>query len=371
MKEILANLDALITRMEQAQAMVRLSDKKQQVAALGTQMQDPTFWNTPATAQQVSQQYAELKKEVDLWEGLHLEATQLREFVAGLAGADVEAMGEEVEKQFVDLSKRFTAQEFLVLLSDTYDANNAIMALHAGAGGTEAQDWVGMLLRMYTRFCEQQGWKVVIVDESRGQEAGWKSVTLHITGRYAYGYLKGEHGVHRLVRISPFDAEKMRHTSFALAEVTPELDALGEVEIKDEDLRIDTFMSGGKGGQSVNTTYSAVRIVHIPTGITVSCQNERSQQQNRETAMKILRGKLLRLMEENLLAEKAELRGSYQSAAWGNQARSYVLQPYQLVKDHRTDHETADTDAVLNGEILPFIEQYLAWRKHEQAKKTT
>lgn len=371
MKEILANLDALIAHMEQAQALVRLPEKKAQVGVLDTQMQAPEFWNTPTTAQQVSQQYAELKKEVDLWEGLHTEAVQLREFASQLTGADVEAMSGEVESQLADLTKRFDAQEFLVLLSDKYDTNNAIMALHAGAGGTEAQDWVGMLLRMYTRFCEQQGWNVVIVDESRGQEAGWKSVTIHITGRYAYGYLKGEHGVHRLVRISPFDAEKMRHTSFALAEVTPELDDLREVEIKDEDLRIDTFMSGGKGGQSVNTTYSAVRIVHLPTGITVSCQNERSQQQNRETAMKILRGKLHRLMEEHLLAEKAELRGSYQSAAWGNQARSYVLQPYQLVKDHRTEHETADTDAVLNGDILPFIEHYLAWRKREQVKATT
>lgn len=367
MKEILANLDVLIARMENARAMVRLPEKAAQIAILDTQMQAPEFWNTPATAQQVSQQYAELKKEVDLWDALLHEATQLREFAAGLTGDDVESMSEEVAAQLTDLTARFDAQEFLVLLSDKHDTNNAIVALHAGAGGTEAQDWVGMLLRMYTRFCEQMGWKAVIVDESRGQEAGWKSVTFQVTGRYAYGYLKGEHGVHRLVRISPFDAEKMRHTSFALAEVMPELDALGEVEIKDEDLRIDTFMSGGKGGQSVNTTYSAVRIVHLPTGITVSCQNERSQQQNRETAMKILRGKLHRLMEENLLAEKAELRGSHQSAAWGNQARSYVLQPYQLVKDHRTDYETADTEGVLNGDIKPFVEQYLAWRKRAQS----
>lgn len=204
-----------------------------------------------------------------------------------------------------------------------------------------------------------------IVDESRGAEAGYKSITFEVKGLYAYGYLKSEHGVHRLVRISPFDAEKMRHTSFALIEVLPELDEKAEVELKPEDIRIDTFMAGGKGGQSVNTTYSAVRIVHIPTGISVSCQNERSQAQNKETAMKVLRAKLFRLEQEKRAAERQELRGEYKSAEWGNQIRSYVLHPYHLVKDHRSDYESTDPESVLEGNLFPLSEAYLRWLKQK------
>jgi peptide chain release factor 2 len=220
-------------------------------------------------------------------------------------------------------------------------------------------------VRMIFRFCEKQGWAVRIVDESRGAEAGYKSITFEVKGLYAYGYLKSEHGVHRLVRISPFDAEKMRHTSFALIEVLPELDEKAEVELKPEDIRIDTFMAGGKGGQSVNTTYSAVRIVHIPTGISVSCQNERSQAQNKETAMKVLRAKLFRLEQEKRAAERQELRGEYKSAEWGNQIRSYVLHPYHLVKDHRSDYESTDPESVLEGNLFPLSEAYLRWLKQK------
>jgi peptide chain release factor 2 len=217
-----------------------------------------------------------------------------------------------------------------------------------------------MLFRMYVRFAEGKGWEVEVLDESRA-DVGIKSITFRVTGRYAYGYLKSEHGVHRLVRISPFDAEKMRHTTFALVEVLPELTELPDIKIDDKDLRIDTFMAGGKGGQSVNTTYSAVRIVHLPTNITVSVQNERSQKQNRETAMKILAAKLLKVQEEARRAENAKLRGNYQSAEWGNQIRSYVLHPYKLVKDHRTDYETSDAEGVLNGDLEPFMEAYLRY----------
>ncbi|PJE76086.1 peptide chain release factor 2 [Candidatus Uhrbacteria bacterium CG10_big_fil_rev_8_21_14_0_10_48_11] len=251
----------------------------------------------------------------------------------------------------------------------TYDDHNAILAIHAGSGGTEAQDWVEMLLRMYLRFAERHGLTARIVDEHRGQEAGIKTVTVHLNGRYAYGYLRSEHGVHRLVRISPFDAEKMRHTSFALVEVLPELESIEEQAIDPKDLRIDTFLSSGHGGQSVNTTYSAVRIVHTPTGITVSCQNERSQQQNRETAFKILQSKLHQRALAEQAEEKQDLRGSYQSAEWGSQARSYVLQPYRLVKDHRSEFETADTDAVLDGELDPFVEAYLKTELSKQKRE--
>lgn len=266
---------------------------------------------------------------------------------------------EEAKKQFEELKARFAELEFFVLFSGHYDKNNVMMAVHAGAGGTDAQDWAEMLLRMYLRFCARHNLEARIIDESRGGEAGIKSVTLDIRGPYAYGWLKSEAGVHRLVRISPFDAEKMRHTSFALVEVLPELDELAEIKIDPKDLRVDTFLSSGHGGQSVQTTYSAVRITHLPTGIVVTCQNERSQTQNKETAMKILRARLHKIYEEERETEKKKIRGDYRSAEWGNQARSYVLQPYQMVKDHRTKFETADTDKVLNGDIDDLVESYL------------
>ena len=264
---------------------------------------------------------------------------------------------ENLEKQFIDY-------EFFLLLNGPYDQSHAVVAIHAGSGGTEAQDWAEMLLRMILRFCDKMKWRARIIDESRGSEAGYKSVMLEIKGRWAYGYLKSEHGVHRLVRVSPFDAEKMRHTSFALIEVLPELDEKIKIAIDPKDLRIDTFMSGGHGGQSVNTTYSAVRLVHLPTGLSVSCQNERSQLQNKETALKVLKAKLYRLEQEKLAAERKELRGEYKSAEWGNQIRSYVLHPYHLVKDHRTDYEDSDPERVLEGNLLPLAESYLRWIKN-------
>jgi peptide chain release factor 2 len=285
-----------------------------------------------------------------------------------LTELDDAEMEDEIRSKFVDLKDRFAKMEFATLFAGDYDKETAIVAVHAGSGGTEAQDWTQMLTRMFMRFAEAKDWKVSVLSESRAEDVGLKSITFRVEGRWAYGYLKSEAGVHRLVRISPFDAEKMRHTTFALVEVIPELDDVGEIEIDAKDLRIDTFMSSGKGGQSVNTTYSAVRIVHLPTKISVSCQNERSQQQNKETAMKILKSKLHQLHLAEQEKQKAALRGEHHSAEWGNQIRSYVLHPYKMVKDHRSNHETSDTEAVLDGALEPFMEAYLR-RELEQSDR--
>ena len=300
-----------------------------------------------------------LRKEIEQWEALDKD---VRAALALAHEAETENAPEfraDIEASLRTTQQRFADLEFYLLLAGKHDRANAIVALHAGTGGTDAQDWAGMLQRMVIRFCEKQGWSVRIVDSSAGQEAGIKSSTLEIEGLYAYGYLKAEAGVHRLVRISPFDAEAMRHTSFALIEVLPELDDVEETVLDPKDLRIDTFMAGGHGGQSVNTTYSAVRIVHLPTGITVQCQNERSQTQNKETAMKVLKARLHARALAEQQQTKHDLRGEYTEAAWGNQIRSYVLHPYILVKDHRTKLESGDPQKVLDGDLMPFIETYL------------
>jgi len=268
----------------------------------------------------------------------------------------------EVEQAIKRLGSQVADWELEVLLSGPYDGNNAILTLHAGAGGTEAQDWVEMLLRMYTRWAAGRGYAAEILDYLAGDEAGVKSATLLVKGDNAYGYLKGEHGVHRLVRISPFDASKRRHTSFASVEVMPEVADETEIEIKDEDLKIDTYRSGGAGGQHVNKTDSAVRITHLPSGIVVQCQNERSQHANRETAMKILMAKLLEQKMEQDQKSRAELRGVQREIAWGSQIRSYVFQPYTLVKDHRTQVEVGNVAGVIDGNLDPFLKGYLQYQ---------
>ncbi|MEK7213066.1 MAG: peptide chain release factor 2, partial [Patescibacteria group bacterium] len=353
-------MDRLINlqqKISETTKLLKLDELKEKMAALQEQMTAPDFWSNQENAQTVSQDYQDLKNEVDKWEELKKRAEDLTE----LAQSDDESLRKEINAQVENLEKQFIDYEFFLLLNGPYDQSHAVVAIHAGSGGTEAQDWAEMLLRMILRFCDKMKWRARIIDESRGSEAGYKSVMLEIKGRWAYGYLKSEHGVHRLVRVSPFDAEKMRHTSFALIEVLPELDEKIKIAIDPKDLRIDTFMSGGHGGQSVNTTYSAVRLVHLPTGLSVSCQNERSQLQNKETALKVLKAKLYRLEQEKLAAERKELRGEYKSAEWGNQIRSYVLHPYHLVKDHRTDYEDSDPERVLEGNLLPLAESYLKW----------
>jgi peptide chain release factor 2 len=352
---LVERLENLKKKIVATTALLKLPDLKLKMEQLSDEMNKPDFWQNPDNAQSISQDYQSIKDEVEKWDELEMRAEDLLDLV----NSGDESLNSEIEKQLAELEKRYSDYEFYLLLNGPYDQNNAIITIHAGSGGTEAQDWAEMLTRMVLRFAESQNWKVNILDESRGAEAGYKSIMFRVSGRYAFGYLKSEHGVHRLVRISPFDAEKMRHTSFALIEVLPELDESVKIDLDPKDLRIDTFMSGGKGGQSVNTTYSAVRIVHVPTGITVSCQNERSQQQNKETALSILKAKLHRLELERQAKEKQELRGEYKSAEWGNQIRSYVLHPYHMVKDHRTDYESSDPESVLEGKLMPLCEAYL------------
>lgn len=345
-------------------------DKSQtEIVELEVKSTAPEFWKDADKAKRIGQRVAELRKEVQTWQQMRQEIAELID-VSKLAQEEAdESMHDDVAKRVAELEKRFADLEFYILFDGEYDKNNAIVTFHSGSGGTEAQDWAEMLLRMITRYAERKGLIVRVLHLGRGQEAGIKSATLQIEGRYAYGYLKSEHGVHRLVRISPFDAEQMRHTSFALIEVVPELDESIEIKIDPKDLRIDTFMSGGKGGQSVNTTYSAVRIVHLPTGITVQCQNERSQKQNKEMAMKILASRLHQLEMEKQAEKKKELRGDYQSAEWGNQIRSYVLQPYKMVNDHRSELKLSDPEAVLDGKLDELVEAYLRWRKGQTVKK--
>ncbi len=325
-------------------------------------MSAPGFWDNPKTAQEQARRATELRSEVEEWEALDREVRDLLELAALDAADQNENLREELEPKVAALEERLRRLEIRALLSGEHDERDAILAVHAGAGGTEAQDWAGMLLRMLLRFCERKGWTARIVDESRGEEAGVKSAMIDVKGRHAYGILRSEAGVHRLVRLSPFNADQKRHTSFALVEVLPDLGDAPDIEIDPKDLRIDTFLSGGHGGQSVQTTYSAVRIVHIPTGITVSCQNERSQLQNKETAMRVLRARLKQRQLDELAAEKQALRGEFREVAWGNQIRSYVLHPYHMVKDLRTRFEVNNPERVLDGDLDPFIEAYLKWK---------
>jgi peptide chain release factor 2 len=296
-----------------------------------------------------------LRAVVDDWNSL----TQRVAYLLELAQLDDESLRSEITQDLDEIEKDLERREFDVLLSGKYDRNNALLAIHSGAGGVDAQDWAEMLERMYLRWAENRGFKSEILDLSEGEEAGIKSVTIAVEGDYAYGYLRPEKGVHRLVRLSPYDSAHRRHTSFALVEVLPEVEDDADIGIKPEDLRIDVYRSSGAGGQNVQKNATAVRITHLPTGIVVTCQNERSQTQNRENALRVLRSRLLEIKEEQHVAELSELRGEYTKAEWGSQIRSYVLHPYQMVKDHRTEYEVGNAQGVLNGDIDGFIEAYL------------
>ena len=319
------------------------------------------FWNDIENANKVNMRMKAISSKLDKYKQLMSRCEDLEVLMDMADEESDESLVPEIQNDFALLDRDIEALKLESLLKGPYDSYNAVLSLHAGAGGTEAQDWVSLLYRMYTRYCEKMGYSVKVIDYLDGEEAGIKSVTFEVDGENAYGYLKAEKGVHRLVRISPFDSSGRRHTSFASLDVTPIFDDdTNDVEIDMDDLRIDTYRSGGAGGQNVNKVSSAIRITHIPTGIVVQCQNERSQLQNKEMAMRILKGKLMELAEAERLAQMNEIKGEMKRIEWGSQIRSYVFQPYTLVKDHRTGEETGNIQAVMDGDIENFINAYLA-----------
>jgi peptide chain release factor 2 len=332
-----------------------LADKEKQLKEFQKLSADPDLWQDSENAQRVMKKLSSLREEVDSWNTLDARVNDALE----LAQLEDESLRDELEVETTTLEAEIDHREFLAMLSGEYDRGDALLAIHAGAGGTDSQDWAEMLQRMYLRWAENNNYKTEVLDTSLGEEAGIKSVTIAVNGRYAYGYIHPEKGVHRLVRLSPFDAAHRRHTSFALVEVLPQVEDDTTIDIKSSDLRIDTYRSAGAGGQNVQKNDTAVRITHLPTGIVVTCQNERSQVQNRENAMRVLRARLLEIKQREQEEQLAELRGEYQKVEWGSQIRSYVLHPYQMVKDHRTEYETGNTQAVLDGDIDGFIEAYL------------
>jgi peptide chain release factor 2 len=332
-----------------------LIEEKLQLSAL---MQAADFWTNTDEAKRISKEHAALEKRIDFWDTLRKNIREIVE-LAGLTKDDSE-MVKEVENQYLTIKKKFAKARRELQFSGVYDSSEVILSIFAGAGGTDAQDWAEMLLRMYTRWAEKEGLSVTTIDVSAGDEAGIKSATIELAGgSFLYGRLQSENGVHRLVRLSPFNADSLRQTSFARVEVIPRISSPKNLEIDEKDLKVDVYRSGGKGGQSVNTTDSAVRLTHLPTNIVVAIQNERSQLQNKETAMTILRSKLAQLRLEQHADTISELKGPSEQAAWGNQIRNYVLHPYTMVKDTRTKHETTDAQAVLDGNLNDFIEAYL------------
>jgi len=359
-------LNDLGEKLDQMRISLEIPAKEEKIAELEYKMGEPSFWDDAAAAQKLNQELADLKGGVDTYRDLmakYEDAETLYEMGIEENDASMEA---DIRAELTLISEGLETLQLEVLLSGEYDANDAILTLHAGAGGTEAQDWTQMLLRMYGRWAERHGFTVETADLQPGDEAGVKSATLFIKGHNAYGFLKSEKGVHRLVRISPFDSQARRHTSFSACDVMPEIDDAVEVPINMDDVRVDYFRASGAGGQHINKTSSAVRMTHEPTGIVVQCQNERSQLQNKEQCLKMLRAKLFELEQEKKEEEIAKLEGVQQKIEWGSQIRSYVFQPYTMVKDVRTNAETGNVQAVMDGDIDPFIRAYLnAKANHE------
>ncbi len=354
---------------ENIKEILRPEEIENEIKKLDEEMGKPDFWNDQKRAQEISTRRNALANKFQEITDVEKKLKDVSEFIELLEMEYDENTEKEIEKELNFLEKEISRLETASLLSEEYDSKNAIVTLQAGSGGVEACDWTEMLLRMYMRWAEKNGFQIEMVDYQPDDVAGIKSATFIVKGPYAYGYLKGEQGVHRLVRISPFDANKRRHTSFSAVSVIPEIGDEVKVEIKEEDLRIDTFRASGAGGQHVNTTDSAVRIVHIPTGITVTCQSERSQIQNRAKAMQMLKAKLYQYELEKQKEKQKELEGEKKEITWGSQIRSYVFQPYQMVKDLRTGYETGNIQAVMDGEIDELIESYLKWRASEKQEK--
>ena len=348
LRELKSQIDELMRRID-------IDGKSKLVVELENTASQGEFWDDPTTAQKTMQRLSRLKSEIDKWQSLAASISDAIE-LAEIADDDMLA---DMESETAALSERVELMALQAMLSGGYDGEDAIFAIHAGAGGVDAQDWAEMLERMYLRWMEQNGYKAEILDRSGGEEAGIKSVTVSVKGDFAFGYLQSEEGVHRLVRLSPFDSANRRHTSFAKVELWPDIQSDIEIEIEDKDIRIDTYRASGAGGQHVQKNDTAVRITHLPTSIVVQCQNQRSQAQNRDRAMQILRARLFELERARQEAEMAQLKGENVDAGWGNQIRSYVLHPYQMVKDHRTNVEIGNTAAVLDGRLGEFIEAYL------------
>lgn len=332
-----------------------LANKKEELALLEIEVQKPDLWDNREKAQRIMIRQSDLRTEIEAFESLKKRVEDTLDLIS-IADDSMQAeLTNEIEK----IEHKVDQLELATLLSGKYDRGNALLAIHAGAGGTDSQDWAAMLERMYLRWADRHNYQSDILDRTEGEEAGIKSVTIGISGPLAYGYLRPEKGVHRLVRLSPFDAAHRRHTSFALVEVLPELGELDEIHIPADDIKLDVYKSSGAGGQNVQKNATAVRLTHIPTGLVVTCQNERSLVQNKENALRVLKARLLAMKQEEQDEKLSELRGEYTKAEWGSQIRSYVLHPYQMVKDHRTDVEIGNTQAVLDGEIDPFIEAFL------------
>lgn len=317
--------------------------------------EDPAIWDDPQSAQKLMKKIAGLRNRIESWQNLTQRLSDARE----LAELDDESIRKDLETEAAELEKLVHQKELNTMLSGKFDKGDALLTINAGAGGTDSQDWSQMVERMYLRWAERRGYETEILDMTEGEEAGIKSVTISVSGRYAYGYLRPEKGVHRLVRLSPYDSNNRRHTSFTQVEVLPQVEDDTEIEIDSSELKIETFRAGGAGGQNVQKNDTAVRITHIPSGIVASCQNERSQTQNKENALKVLKGRLLEIKQREEEAERAKMRGEYQKAEWGSQIRSYVLHPYQMVKDHRTNFEVGNAQSVLDGALDEFIEAYL------------
>jgi len=355
MQDLFKQAQDLVGEINVAINRLAIGDAERQLAALRELAKAHDFWSDNMAAQANMKQQAKLEARITPWRQLEHEIHD----IADLAKTNDVSLKTDLQNQLREITGHFDKLKAQLKFKGPYDDHDAILSLYAGAGGTDAQDWTQMLQRMYTRWAEAHGLKVTMIDESTGEEAGIKSATIEINGNDVYGLLKSEHGVHRLVRLSPFNADHLRQTSFAKVEIMPKIDRSDEVVLDDKDLKIDVYRSGGRGGQSVNTTDSAVRITHVPTGITVAIQNERSQLQNKETAMTILRSRLAQLQLEQHQDKLSDLKGPIQSAEWGNQIRSYVLHPYKQVKDLRTGYETSNPDSVLDGNLDPFIDAYL------------
>ncbi|MGN6184219.1 MAG: peptide chain release factor 2 [Thermoanaerobaculia bacterium] len=362
--EILSRITDLRDRSVNVRSYLDVAGARRALDEVEREMSQPGFWDDQEKAQDVGRKRARIEKRIESGQSIETKVDDLDTLLE--LQKEGENVDNDLEQVVLQLEAEINAVELTMKLSGEHDLRDAIVNIHPGAGGTESQDWAEMLLRMYLRYCERKGWTTEMLEYQAGEEAGLKSATVMVRGDYAYGYLKAETGVHRLVRISPFDAVKRRHTSFASVAVMPDIDDTIEVEINDKDLRVDTYRSSGAGGQHVNVTDSAIRITHLPTGTVVTCQNERSQHKNRDTAMRMLRAKLYALELEKQEAENAKLAGEKKDIGWGSQIRSYVLQPYQLVKDLRTGHEVGDPQRILDGDLDEFIESWLA----AQVRKT-